>query len=593
MKSKAITTMILFLASVFIFVFYVAPAAATPDDNIVGLWHFDEGTGLTAADSSGDGNDGTLTNMDPATDWVAGKFGMALDFDGINDYVRVPDSETYEVSTGTIKLWFKTDTNFADTSRMNGYLIGKQASDGISTFSVVMLGAFHHSDNGGKLLFWIRDSDGSNSISLESPTRLDDGFWHHVACVWGSEGMKLYIDGVEVASDPYTGWWDGNTTDLGIGDILKGGGALPYAFDGVIDEVRIYDRVLCDDEIAAQAGLTCVAPPANLVGWWPGDQNANDIVGGNDGELVGGATFVSPGNVGDAFTFSISAIDYVRVPNQPSLEPAQVTVDAWVRAPVSPGSNRYIVAKGAHGCSAASYALYTSGGGLSFYVYNGSSYVPSPNAGNIWDNQWHHVAGTYDGSSVRLFVDGAEVGSGTPTNISIGYGLSPDNDLIFGRFTGTCSNPFKGDIDEVEVFNRALSLAEIQDIFAAGRQGKCKVIEVEIDIKPGSYPNSINLGSHGVIPVAILSSACFEATTVDAGTVELAGAGVAVRGKAEKLMAHLEDVNEDGLLDLVVQVVIDILPDSLQDGYAILTGFTDDGEAIVGSDEIIIVPLKE
>lgn len=119
-------------------------------------------------------------------------------------------------------------------------------------------------------------------------------------------------------------------------------------------------------------------------------------------------------------------------------------------------------------------------------------------------------------------------------------------------------------------------------------------IEVDIDIKPGSWPNAINLGSNGVIPIAILSSEDFDATQVDPATVALAGAGVAVRGKGNKSMAHQEDVNEDGLVDLVVQVVTENLdPTKFQDGLAILTGNLlpeFGGTAIEGSDEIIIVP---
>jgi len=121
-------------------------------------------------------------------------------------------------------------------------------------------------------------------------------------------------------------------------------------------------------------------------------------------------------------------------------------------------------------------------------------------------------------------------------------------------------------------------------------------LQVEIDIKPGSYPNTINLGSFGLVPVAILSSDYFDATTVDPDTVELAGSGVAVRGKGSKLMAHEEDVNGDGWLDMVVQVVTENLdPDSFQDGYAILTGNLLEefgGTPIEGQDEITIMPAE-
>lgn len=117
---------------------------------------------------------------------------------------------------------------------------------------------------------------------------------------------------------------------------------------------------------------------------------------------------------------------------------------------------------------------------------------------------------------------------------------------------------------------------------------------VDIDIKPGSYPNVINLDAHGLTPVAILSKADFDAGSVDPVTLDLAGATVAVRGR-DKLMAHEEDVNGDGLVDLVVQVVTgDIDPALLQqDGntiYAVLTASTYDGQDITGVDEISIVP---
>jgi hypothetical protein len=117
---------------------------------------------------------------------------------------------------------------------------------------------------------------------------------------------------------------------------------------------------------------------------------------------------------------------------------------------------------------------------------------------------------------------------------------------------------------------------------------------VEMDIKPGSYPNAVNLGSQGLVPVAILSGADFDATAVDPDTVELAGEGVAVRGKSNKYMAHAEDVDGDGLVDLVVQVATTNLePEFLQDGYAVLTGSTYDGRNFWGADEITIVPPSE
>ena len=118
-------------------------------------------------------------------------------------------------------------------------------------------------------------------------------------------------------------------------------------------------------------------------------------------------------------------------------------------------------------------------------------------------------------------------------------------------------------------------------------------VSVDIDIKPGDYPNSINLGSHGVIPVAILSSPDFDATQVDLETVLLAGASVAVRGKGSKLLSYQEDINGDGLMDFVIHFEVENLdPGEFQDGVVCLEGMTFGGQAFSGCGEIQIVPDK-
>ncbi|MBI4663229.1 MAG: IPT/TIG domain-containing protein [Verrucomicrobia bacterium] len=114
-------------------------------------------------------------------------------------------------------------------------------------------------------------------------------------------------------------------------------------------------------------------------------------------------------------------------------------------------------------------------------------------------------------------------------------------------------------------------------------------IPVTIDIKPGSFPNSINLGSGGTVPVALFSTGTFDARTVDPLRVTLAGAPVALRGKGTP-MASFQDVNGDGLLDLVVHVSTQALQLTWTDEVAELRGKTFAGQAVRGTDSIRVVP---
>jgi YVTN family beta-propeller protein len=114
-------------------------------------------------------------------------------------------------------------------------------------------------------------------------------------------------------------------------------------------------------------------------------------------------------------------------------------------------------------------------------------------------------------------------------------------------------------------------------------------VVVEIDIKPGSFPNSINLGARGTLPVAILSSETFDATTVDPMTVKLAGAPVKLKPNGRP-MASVEHVDADGRLDLVVHVEIVALQLTSADTQAVLEGKTFGGTAIRGTDSVRVVP---
>jgi parallel beta-helix repeat protein len=114
------------------------------------------------------------------------------------------------------------------------------------------------------------------------------------------------------------------------------------------------------------------------------------------------------------------------------------------------------------------------------------------------------------------------------------------------------------------------------------------IVEVSIDIKPGSYPNTINLGSQGNIPVAIFSTSDFDTTTIDPTTVTLAGASVKLKCKGTQ-MSSFEDVNGDGLKDIVAQVDVTALELTVGDMEAVLEGKTFDGIFIRGTDTVRII----
>ena len=168
------------------------------------------------------------------------------------------------------------------------------------------------------------------------------------------------------------------------------------------------------------------------------------------------------GLLGVGSALRLDGNDYVAVPDTADLRPQRVTLEAWVRAPESPGQFKYIGAKGGDRCEAASFGLYTSiNGGLAFYVYDGKRWYRSAQVSTaIWDGGWHHVAGTYDGSMVRLYVDGNEIGTGRAFSGAITYAL-PNGEFHIGAYRGACNLTFRGDVDEIRLWSAALPVSAI------------------------------------------------------------------------------------------------------------------------------------
>ena len=232
------------------------------------------------------------------------------------------------------------------------------------------------------------------------------------------------------------------------------------------------------------AAVFALAPPAQadpeLRGQWHLDtgQTQDDAVNftpdssGNGLDAVVRYATEVDGRFDKAFHYTEASLTQT---SSPLLRPAQLTTLAWVRRTGTPGPYRYVVAQGSgSACTSSAYALYTSyegiasEGGMDFYVTSGSTayHAPSVAASQVWDGNWHMVAGTFDGATARFYFDGHEVGSGASVPGAINYSQT-DTHFRIGRYGGAFTEPcaevtsFNGDVDEVRVYGRALTAAEI------------------------------------------------------------------------------------------------------------------------------------
>src|SRR5437660_19610 len=154
-----------------------------------------------------------------------------------------------------------------------------------------------------------------------------------------------------------------------------------------------------------------------MVSWWPGDGNANDIQGGNNGTLQNGVTFPA-GEVGQAFGLNASSSQYVSAPDSNSLRVTRFTLDGWVNfnSTVGGGCCNTLFAKNFGSGNAESYEVWYQGNALHGDTCNSQNFGTSctvldypftPTLG-----VWYHVAYTFDGSTHTLYVDGQQVASG-------------------------------------------------------------------------------------------------------------------------------------------------------------------------------------
>ena len=217
-----------------------AAAPPTPP-GLVGAWAFDEGTGATTADSSGRGNSGTVTGASWTTQ---GRYGNALSFNGTNSTVRVADSASLDLTTAmTLSAWIRPTASQSGwrtilQREVDAYFLNAGNSDGPLRPS-----------GGGTL--------GGSTQYLSGPTANPVNAWTYVALTYDGATLRVFVNGTQVASRATTGAIQTTNNPLWIG------GNSPYGeyFQGLIDEVRVYDRALAQADIQADMNSPVPSSP--------------------------------------------------------------------------------------------------------------------------------------------------------------------------------------------------------------------------------------------------------------------------------------------------------------------------------------------
>ncbi|MFH1433216.1 MAG: LamG domain-containing protein, partial [archaeon] len=272
------------------------PSPSGSDTSLVGYWHFAEGSGPTAKDGSGNGNDGTLKGGASFT--AGGKYGPGINLDGNDDYVNVPDDPSISgLSAVTVAAWIKVSSWPAPGSCTGHlplvcykFIIDKSNWNETREYRM----RYEELSNS---IHWHVSSDGSDPGAIEAviPTSsISVGGWHYLVGTWSNVtgNLSIYLDGILYDSDTYNaaGLYDG-TANLSIGSSGNNGSyGTKDDFNGTIDEVRIWNRALTPEEILSNYEEDL---DSNLVGSWHLSENVgvtaqDSSANNNEGTLKNG-----------------------------------------------------------------------------------------------------------------------------------------------------------------------------------------------------------------------------------------------------------------------------------------------------------------
>ncbi len=418
----------------------------------------------------------------------------ALSFNGVDDCITIPDSASLTLGTFTFEAWIKPEANGPDFR------------------NIIMKGNFGYGvaiDVDGHVRYWV-DNDSANA--LQSTGTVANGQWQHIAVSvdQATNTTAFYINGAP-AGDFELQTVNNNTDPLVIGK--QGTTLVSGLYRGLIDEIRLWNHARDPAEIAFFAGVPLTPGMSGLISYWPCNDGIGltlaDTAGANHGNLDDLCTMsatdawlygVMPGgNYGNTddpyYALCFDGIDdYVHVDYSATL-PGAFTFEAWifpeenVLANTGNGGYRNLFVKtvddGSGEVNGRGLAV-DSGGALRWWSGTTDNVVTS--TGTVEDDTWHHVAVVCNGATVTFYINGLQAGSvfGPAAVADVG-------DIYFGRSGLNQTGYYRGCLDEIRLWDRALSATEIAAGYQLRLASKADPIPVTIANLIGYWP--VNDGS--------------------------------------------------------------------------------------------------
>lgn len=417
---------------------------------LIGWWTFDEGTSTTAGDASGNGNTGTLTN---GPTWTIGKKGKSLLMNGSTSFVSIPTRGASK-DTGTITLW----ANATSTPSGSTYLVNTAGT--VERIYLQWSGST------------ISMTMGSGSTLIGSLPNVTPNTWYFITGTWNNGVASLYVNGALVGSNSYTPLASVQNP------MFIGGFNGSQSFTGRIDDVRFYSRALSTDEMVAlyKQNQTLVNAPqdnkltSGLVGYWT--FNGKDTTASITRDVSGSekhATFTNTppptiGKVGQAFSFN-GANQSIDAGDVGGLS-TNFSVSAWIykNTAFSTAANWTMLGKRNNNNFGWQFDVGTTGK-LIWRTFSGGSQFGVTGNAIITTGEWHHVVAVHQNGNVLLYLDGVLDQSVAITNPAV------DTTAFRMGYIGIGSGGswWEGKLDEVRIYNRQLSAAEVKQLYLMGK----------------------------------------------------------------------------------------------------------------------------